>query len=306
MAPDGAVFVLDASHTIHELDAQTLAPLRRSEPLAQVISPGPAYLAADDDDIWVGSPVLGKTLQLSRSDFDERASIPAYGRMALDPGRELFLLADKGVLGYDVTDPAAAPRIVLPPWSEEQFVGEIPLDLHVDVRNRQLYVVYIGDYGSPPHDRQFLSKFDLVTLDKSVLGNYLGYISRPALTTEGEAFVVVPSYAVASSDLASFDASGAAQVAETLESMQGPIAVSPKGDWIYAVQDRGLHVYRRDDLALVSVLPFTAPPPSDLLLSPAGDLLYLFGQGWATALSTGALPTLGVPARFAFPGGMEP
>jgi hypothetical protein len=82
---------------------------------------------------------------------------------------------------------------------------------------------------------------------------------------------------------------------ESAETLYGLPATDARGDWIYVLQERGLWVLRGDDLSLQSVLPFTAQPPTDLLLSPDDQTLYLLSNGWLTALPIAELHALGVP-----------
>ena len=57
---------------------------------------------------------------------------------------------------------------------------------------------------------------------------------------------------------------------------------------------QGLWLLREKDLSVQGILPFSGPPPRDLALSPDGQTLYLFGNGWLGALSTADLQSRGL------------
>ena len=85
VAPDGAIFVVDARHILYELAPDTLAPLRRSAPLATAIGVSDVHLVATADDLWLSSAALGATQRLRRRDFQLLDRIERFGPLAVDP-----------------------------------------------------------------------------------------------------------------------------------------------------------------------------------------------------------------------------
>ena len=295
VAPDGAVFVLDAAHVIHQLDSATLTSVRRSAPLADGFSGRPAFMLATEGDLWIGSNALGETRRLARNTFEPLSSVNAVGPLALDPDVELFVIQDRGIFAYDLSGSSAAPRVVISPWAENQFIGDLPLHMLIDPDTRQLYVTYYGNYGSPPHNREYLVAFDLDTLEKTPLGKYLAHLSPPAFAanTGQVATVLNAKNGLDGSRLLIFEPGG--ENVEEIPYLQGEAVLDPDGQWVYVLRSGGLWVLRSSDMALVSILPILDQPPAGMLLSPDGAFLYLFGNGWATSLPTAYLQELGLP-----------
>ena len=67
IAPDGAVYVLDAAQRVYELDPATLAPVRVSARLVPLVSPSSAQLVATSDQIFVAGPQLDGIQVLDRA-----------------------------------------------------------------------------------------------------------------------------------------------------------------------------------------------------------------------------------------------
>jgi WD40 repeat protein len=301
-AGDGAVFVWDATHNIYQLAPGDLAPLTRSSPLFEAADDAPAYLLADEAHLFVGSAAFTQTLVLNRSDFSPLATLNRAGPMALDPGKRLFMASESALWAYDLAG-LGQPPVGVTLLPTPGLPSSLALDLAADPTARQLYVRFYNAFGSPPHNREVYRTYNLDTLAE--VGEFnlqLGTLSRPAVAGRA-GLVVTISYpksgSFTNSKLSVFDRQG--QELKSHRPLDGLPATDADGDWIYLLRQRGLWVLRGSDLSLQSTLPFTATPPADLLLSPDARTLYLFGNGWFTALSTAEVQSLGFPPVSPFP-----
>jgi len=79
------------------------------------------------------------------------------------------------------------------------------------------------------------------------------------------------------------------------------VAIDPHAEWLYLLQEQGIWVLRGNDFSLASIYPLVTAPPHELLLSPDGATLYLFGNGWQQGLATAEVQTLGIIPVAPFP-----
>ena len=253
-------------------------------------------MLATESELWVGSNVLGETIQLTRDRFEVQASISAVGPMALDPGKALFVIEDRGLTAHNLTGSLEAPKVLMSPWERNQFVGDVPLHMLIDPDRRRLYVTYYGNYGSPPHNREYLVSFDLDTLAKTSYGDHLGQLSPPTLAvrTGQVATVVNAKNGLFGSRLLIYEPYG--ELGRETPFLQGEAVLAPDGQWIYLLRNGGLWTLRTYDGSLANILPVLGDMPHDMLITNDGARLYLFGNGWATSLSTDALQEPKLPS----------
>ncbi len=309
-ADDGAVFVLDTTNSLYQLAPTDLTPLTKSSPLFEAAvdtsSPYPfsTYLLAGQTYLFVGSEAISQTLVLNRTDFSRVTTLNQAGPLALDPGRWLLLaphspelpLYTAVIWAYDLADLSQPPQ-------EIQQSCTFVRNLAAEPQARRLYLHGRSNCSSPPHQREFYTIYDLDTLTE--LGQSqleLGTLTRPAMAPQ--AGLIVTTLAAKSgffsaSKLAILDRQG--QELKAHQPLDGIPAIDANGDWLYLLRSRGLWVLRGSDLFLQSILFFAERPPADLVLSPDGQTLYLFGNGWLEVLPTAELQTLGIPSLSPFP-----
>ncbi len=305
IAADGAVFVLDAAHTLYRLAAADLSPLTQSGPLFTGPVDAPAFLLASDTHLFVGDRQSGQTLVLNRTDFTQAGTLEHAGPMALDPvAQHLFLV------------PQFAPDDIfngrflaynLPNLNQPSLEFELsclrPQDLAANPSARRLYALTLGICSSPPHQRQAYTIYNLDTLAE--IGQStpeLGALTRPAVAEQAGVLATTldaKSGLFFDDNLFILDSQG--QPLGAYQALDGLPAISPDGAWLYLLRRRGLWVLQGPDFSLQSILFFDQSPPADLALSPAGDTLYLFGNGWLNAQPTAHLQTLGIPPISPFP-----
>jgi hypothetical protein len=294
VAADGAVFVVDAAGRVHRLAANRLEPLSVSEILYGGRDPGPSYLAADNNHIFVSSPAVTQTLGLRREDYSRVFAVDQAGPLAIDPGLRLFLVAlvERSLSVYDLRNTSNPPTVLA-----ESSLGSfnpLPTGVAADAGGRLLLVTLHDVSASPPHQREAYAAFDLDTLARRETSEAkLGALSRPSFASL--AGRVVSTLAAKNGFLGSqvlvFDRD--ARSLASAGPLDGVPVVDPAGDWIYLLRERGLWVLRGSDLSLVAVEPFLSDPPSDLALSPDGKLLYLFAENGLEVHSTSDLRTAG-------------
>jgi hypothetical protein len=280
VAADGAVFVLDATGQVHRLSGDHLEPLSTSLPLYGGRDPGPSYLVADADRIFISSPAMTQTLGLRREDYGQVLGLDLAGPLAIDPGVRLFLVEpiERVLVACDLREPGGAPEVLA-----ESPLGSFepsPTDVASDPAGRLLLVALHDVSASPPHQREAYVAFDLDSLARGkAFEPELGQLSHPSFASQ--AGRVVSALAAKNGFLGSqvmvYDRN--AQVVASAGPLDGIPIVDAAGDWIYLLRERGLWVLRGSDLSLVAVEPFLGDPPSDLGLSTDGQMLYLFGQG---------------------------
>ncbi|MBW7883386.1 MAG: hypothetical protein H3C34_12250, partial [Caldilineaceae bacterium] len=300
VAADGALFVLDARHVVWRLDPQTLAPIQRSGALVTGLTDRPAYLAATSNQLWVGSAALARTVVLARADLSEQGAMDPFGPMAAAPDDFLFITDGEALWRYDAMDLAAPAVTLLEPWTPAQFQGDRPQRLAVDPVQRRLYVTVYNLYGSPPHNPETLYAYDLDTLERERLVQSNGTFFTPA--SAAEAGLLAVGFAAKNGPLGSWLGlwRDHEQVAR-LPHLAGEVVLDAKGEWLYLINDEALWVLRVDDLALAAALPWFGSRPSGLQLSADGEMLYLFGSMWLTALSTAELHASGLPFLITLP-----
>jgi hypothetical protein len=264
--------------------------------LFESVGEAPARLLASETQVFVGSAVISETLVLNRSDMSLAARLEGFGPLALDPGKRLFMIplgleetwpvGNYEIWAFDLNDLQKAPDKI-------RYTGASFDDLVADPASRRLYVVTSSVNVSPPHRGQNYEVYSLDTLEK--IGRFeweRGILTRPAINPQtGE----VMGSRIGLNWTRRFlilDQDG--QEVRNYPSMDGQPAIDAVGEWIYLLRQRGLWVLREQDLSLHSVWPITGTPPRDLALSPEGQRLYLFGDGWLTALSTAELRSQGI------------
>jgi DNA-binding beta-propeller fold protein YncE len=310
VAADGAVFVVDAAGRVYRLSADRLEPLSASAPLYGGRDPGPSYLAADADAIFVSSPAVTETVGLTREGYDRVLALDQAGPLAIDPGLRLFLVAlvERSLSFYDLRNTGSPPTVLA-----ESSLGSfnpLPTGVAANPAGRLLLATLRDVSASPPHQREVYAAFDLDTLERGETSEAkLGALSPPSFASQTGG--VVGAFAAKNGFLGSevlvFD-----NTARTLSSagpLDGTPVVDPAGDWIYLLRERGLWVLQGSDLSLVAVEPFLTDPPTDLALSPDGRVLYLFGQGGLDVRPASELRSAGnglvhgpLPARWMSPG----
>jgi WD40-like Beta Propeller Repeat len=279
IAADGAVFVVDTAGRVYSLSADRLEPQSASTPLYGGRDPGPSYLVADTDHIFVSSPAVTQTLGVRRGDYGGELTLDQAGSLAIDPGLHLFLIvpAERALWAYDLRDFGSPPRVLA-----ESPLGSfdpLPTGVASDPTGRLLLVTLHDVSASVPHQREAYAAFDLDSLAQGkTFESKLGQLSRPSFASlPGR---VVGTLAAKSGFLGSqvmvFDRN--ARTLLSAEPLEGMPAVDPAGDWIYLLRERGLWVLRGSDLSLAAVEPFLGDPPADLALSPDGEMLYLFAE----------------------------
>ncbi len=296
-ADSGAVFVLDATNSVYRLAPGDLSPQAQSPPLFEAPADAPAHLLTDAY-LFVGSEAISQTLVLNRRDFSQVAALGRAGPMALDPGRRLFMISECAVWAYDLANLGQPPLAAIP--APRMCYGHVPLNVVADPAARRLYVLFVDNTSSPPHTRQFYTSYNLDTLaDLGEFQRELGTLTRPAIAERAGLMIVTLYGKSGFNELLILDREG--QELKRYGPLDGVPATNADGAWIYLLRERGLWVLRGSNLALTSIMPFTETPPQDLALSPDGKTLYLFGNGWLTALSTADLQALGILPVSPFP-----
>ncbi len=296
VAADGAVFVLDSSHILYELSPGDLVPTARSLPLIESGQGAAAHLLATDRYLFVGTDVVSQTLALDRNDFGLVERLEAFGPLAQEPGKRLFIipqgLEDAWPFGnfeiwvYDLTDLGRPPKKV-------RSTGRSLDDLALDPASGHLYALTSNIAASPPHQGQTYEIYSLDPLEQIARVEWeRGSLTRPVINPRTGEIVGSRIGLDSTRRLLVIDQEGSE--VRSRPSVDGQPAIDAAGEWIYLLRHRGLWVLRAEDLSLQSILPFSETPPEDLALSPDGETLYLFGNGWLTALSTAELRELGL------------
>jgi hypothetical protein len=279
LSADGVVFALDAAGRVHCLSADRLEPLSASAPLYEGRDPGPSYLAADADHLFVSSPAVTQTLGLTREDYERAIVLDQAGPLAIDPGRRLFLVAlvERSLSAYDLTNPSSLPTLLAE--SPLGSFNPLPTGVASDPAGRLLLVTLRDVSASPPHQREAYAAFDLDTLSRGeAFESRLGVLSRPSFASLAGRVVgtLAAKNGFLGSQLLVFDRN--AQSLSAAGPLDGLPVVDPSGEWIYLLRERGLWMLRGSDLSLAAIEPFPGDPPSDVALSPDGKLLYLFAD----------------------------
>jgi WD40 repeat protein len=299
VTPDGAVYVLDSTTTVVQLSPGTLAPLAQSSPLFEEPGGGgDGYLLASDRYVFVGSAVISETLVLDRGSLDPVGQWQGFGPMALDPGRRLLmiplglpetwpLVGNFEIWGYGLDDLSRSPERL------RRDTGASLDDLAVDPGSRRLYLLTSNVNASPPHRGQNYEILDLDSLETVAAAQWeRGSLTRPVVDLQtGE---ILGSRIGLNATRRFLILGPDGQEMRSRPSLDGQPAIDASGEWIYLLRDRGLWVLHRDDLSVQSVLAFSETPPRDLALSPDGERLYLFGNGWLRVLSTAELRNEGL------------
>jgi WD40-like Beta Propeller Repeat len=279
VAADGAVYVLDAAGRVYCLSADRLERLSASMPLYSGRDPGPSYLVADADRLFVSSPAVTETVGLEREYYGSVLALDQAGPIALDPGLRLYLIAvnERALRAYDLGN-VGSPSTVL----AESPLGSFqpaPTGVASDPVGRRLFVTLHDVSASAPHQQEMYAVFDLDSLSRRATSELkLGALSRPsfALQTGRAVGTLAAKNGFLGSQLLVFDRD--AQPLASAGPLEGVPVVDSAGDWIYLLRERGLWVLRAADLSLVAIDPLVGKPASDLGLSPDGRLLYLFAE----------------------------
>ncbi len=299
VAPDGAVFVVDAAGSLYQLDPASLTPIQQTAPLLAGGSITQTFLLADAGRVYLGSQSITTTFILNRPNLSQAARLNRAGPMAADPGHSLLMIAsEQNQYGYDepnlyrynLANLAEAPQILARPC--------ILSRLWADPGHRRAYF-HLGQCdASPPHRRTLYGIVDLDAWQVSHLDLAAfdpGVIDRPALAAEaGKIFTLYHNL----NDTVQFtvlDLSGQIlkQEASQWDTGEGQPVTDPSGTWLYTSKEHWLVVRRTDDFLVQSMWPFTTTSPADIALSPGGETLYLFGNGWLTALAAADLQKYG-------------
>lgn len=301
VAPDGAVFVLDAVQSLYQLAPADLTPLAQVPPLFE--RGDSAYLVAGPNQVFVGNTAFSQTLVLERATFTEVARLNQAGPMALDPERWLVMIpaeTDAPIYSwefwaYDLADLSRPPRRVQTACSSGPPV--------TDPAHRRLYIRVANCGSSPPHARNFYEVYDLDSLSLLAYteGREPGTMDRPALAGQADFIVTVYHAAFGQSQLVLFDLQGQELRSGPWKRYGSLPVTDPQGEWFYLLRSRGLTAWRGADLSLQGLLPLTTTAPADIALSPSAERLYLFGNGWLTALATSELQGLGLQPVSPFP-----
>ncbi|MCP4357636.1 MAG: hypothetical protein GY796_06435, partial [Chloroflexi bacterium] len=305
LAADGAVYILDAAYSLYHLSPADLSPLAKSDLLFIASIDTPSFLLVDDSQIFVGSRADRQTLILNRDDFSLIDSLNQAGPMALDiAGQRLFLVPERdhgnalngSFVVYDLSD-------LNSPLLTYELSCQQPNDFAIQPFMHHLYVRTLGICASPPHQRETFVIYDLDTLTEVAQSDpQLGRLSRPAVANRAGTFfttLYAKSGQFSDNSLLLLDSLG--QLRNAHPALDGIPALSPDNTWLYLLRERGLWVFSADDMLLKSILFFDQSPPADLAVSPNGDTLYLFGNGWLSTLSTVDLQNLGIPSLSPFP-----
>jgi hypothetical protein len=297
VAADAAVYVLDADHVLHHLSPGDLIPLARSPALFESDPQATAYLLASERYLFAGTSAISQTLVLDRSDLGLVGQLEGFGPMALGPGRRLLMIpqgieeawpfGNFEIWAYDLNDLTAPPDRVL------RTTGASMDDLAIDPASRRLLLLTSNVNASPPHRGQTYEIYSLDSLERLAGVEWeRGSLTRPVFNPRtGE---IVGSRIGLNWTRRLLVAGTEGKELRNRQSVDGQPAIDTGGAWIYLLRQRGLWVLRADDLSLQSVSPFSETPPQDLALSPDGETLYLFGNGWLSARSTAELRSLGL------------
>ena len=291
-----AVFVLDASQRLFRLTPRSLSVERVSPPLFEAIGDVPAYLVDAGTYLVVGNESANRTLVLDRQDFRLVATWDRAGPLAADPNRHVFMAWERALWAYEMDNLAGPPTVVTE--APQLGLGALPVGLAADPATRQLYVTFHDLNASVPHQRE---RFQIYNLDAPaqtrLLDAQLGTLARPAFASKAGRTVSVlnAKSGFPGSRLLIYDGLNS-QAGTSPAPLDGTAVIDAEGKRIYLLRERGLWVLDGTSLALVAVLPFTGAPPRDLVLSPDGATLYLFGDGWLAAKPTQELEDLGIPA----------
>ncbi|MFN8467348.1 MAG: hypothetical protein U0X20_17450 [Caldilineaceae bacterium] len=322
IAPDGAVYVLDAAQHVYELDPATLAPVRASARLVPLVSSNSAQLVATSDQIFIASPQLDGIQVLDRASLAPTFQLPidAAALAAEPPGDDarLFIIRTemqaqyRGLRRFEVVTVPLANLQAEPQrfgvTAAEPFSSLF--DLAVAPDQQLLYVGYADTSGSPNRHYRTYKAYDLQSgeqVDLPIEHQPSSIALRPVSSDVAVSAISYdwlgyePTqrriYLVTRDD----DTDAAAQ---PLEGISGPPALDPAGDWLYVVRPRGLWVLRHtgeSEYALVSVVPFVTDPPAGVRISPDGSTLYLLGNGWLTALPASDVQNASVEQLGPFP-----
>lgn len=298
IAPDGAVYVLDAGTRIFELTPVSVTLKTHSEPLFPgAAADQPFFLLAGQNQIFAGSQESGQTLILSRMTFEPLATLQNAGPMALDPGRRLFLAPsrvqlepgsfDTSLLIYNLSDPAR-------PSNSLTFSCEAPQWVLTQPQERRLYVRTGSICSSPPHQRQRHLIYQLDTLSQTGAippEAVYGHASPLSLARQADRMAMAYN-SLLDTKLLVFDRQGQElqRSVTWYGDQESRAVVDPDGRWIYWLLPPGLWTLRGEDLSLQHLRPLTETF-SDMALSPDGRTLYLFSPAGIRTVTTADIQT---------------
>ncbi len=293
----GNLYVLDAENRLYELQAHSLTVLQRSEPLFSggVATSGfqgcpAAFLQVSGEQILVGSNQVQQTRVLARAGFQSIAALDKAGRMALDPGRRLYLVSPCGEAGtlwaYNVNDWAEAPVSLLAPVANAR--REWPEDVVIDYAADQAYVRMLTYPGSHPAGEYRIYDLNSWQL-KGRFGQVAGWMESATLASEAGWIATLEEGAAGpfGSRLLTVDRAG--QELHEFKYLGGQPLFDSTGSWLYLLQRGELWLLNGGDLTLARAWPFLDRSPEGLLLAPEGSMIYLLGNGWLQGVDTVAL-----------------
>lgn len=297
---DGTVLVVDAENRLYRLGVTDLAVEAMSDPLFAVVADDTIYLAGGIAHVFVASQASGRTVILDMLHLTPRAELNRAGPLAADWSGRLYMASEGGIWGYKPLDPPESLALIVP--GPRMGLGPVPNGLWTSQNPARLFVRLHDMSASPPHQHEFYRAYDLRNMSEvGISTGELGKLTRPAIAQLGvfvaTLYSMSPFYA--GNKLLLFDSS--AQSLAQWQPLDGLPAISQDGSAVYLLRQRGVWVLSGRDMSVATVSPIVKPPPADMLMSPYGERLYLFGNGWMQVVETANLQGADWPEVSPFP-----